>query len=122
MKNRFFIFLIVLSMLVGVVLCGCNSTENEPSAPTTNTTEPTGEQVEPTDKGLFVTEPTDIDFTLPDDFPIITLPEIELEDATGEARPVETPDPDEESEETPTTAPAYEPPSDVLPEIKLDDE
>lgn len=88
MKYRFLVLWIVLSIVVSMTLCACNSSDSQ--TPTenitgsdnasTDATDPTEAVADPTDKGLFVTEPEEFDFTLPSGMQGIALPEVDLEE------------------------------------------
>lgn len=110
-------------MILCLALCACNNAGEETpttgetsNAPTTNVTDgaastdpvdtPTEPEAEPTDKGLFTTDP-EVVITLPSSFQGIVLPELELDDEEGIAssRPLDETIP-EGSEPAPTEAPS----------------
>ena len=136
MKSRFFVLLIVLFIVLSMALCACNGTsEGNPTTTDNNTSQSAGDletlpnstdvQVEPTDKGLFITEPEEFDFTLPSDIPSVELPEVELgDDDEGilTSRPVNETVPEAETTAATTAPSSGNAGSDVLPEHVLDED
>lgn len=125
MKIKFLILALVLSLTV-CALCACG--ENEP-APTETPTSPTATEpnAEPTDKGIFVTDPIDPLMTLPEDLQGITLPVDEFDEEflqQFEDDPITNPvdaDPSE-TEATPTEPNPTTFNPDILPEHVFEEE
>ena len=116
MKYRFLVLLIALSIILSMALCACNNADDQTPG-TENSTDsgnapadvidPTEADAEPTDKGLFVTDPAVDVPTLPYSGNPATLPELEFGDdieGVSSSRPLVT-EPEETVEETEATEP-----------------
>lgn len=127
MKMKFLIFTLILCLTL-TALCACGGKDADPTEAPTTAPEVTEAAGDPTDKGIFATEDTDLDdvITLPEGLQGIELPPDEFgDDVTGifESHPITEPnetEPEETEKETnPPVPTAWDP--DVLPEDVFED-